>query len=95
MSFPHTQVGVFEMAKNGMVAVENPSQLFLDMREEERNGFSGAIAVTMEGSRPFLVEIQVNLFLVSMLSYLSCKVSKLFFLYVIVSTSSQTISLSL
>ena len=61
MSFLHTQVGVFEMAKNGMVAVENPSQLFLDMREEERNGFSGAIAVTMEGSRPFLVEIQVNL----------------------------------
>ena len=33
MSFPHTQVGVFEMAKNGMVAVENPSQLFLDSSE--------------------------------------------------------------
>lgn len=53
------EVGVFEMVENGLVAVENPSQLFLNQREEEMNGpVSGAIAVTMEGSRPFLVEIQ-------------------------------------
>ncbi|KAI5071295.1 hypothetical protein GOP47_0013546 [Adiantum capillus-veneris] len=53
------EVGVFEMVENGLAVVENPSQLFLSQREEESGGpVSGAIAVTMEGSRPFLVEIQ-------------------------------------
>ncbi|MCO5577607.1 hypothetical protein L7F22_031438 [Adiantum nelumboides] len=53
------EVGVFEMVENGLTVVENPSQLFLNQREEESSGsVSGAIAVTMEGSRPFLIEIQ-------------------------------------
>ena len=71
------------MAKNGMVAVENPSQLFLDMREEERNGFSGAIAVTMEGSRPFLVEIQVSCFFFQCCQYSRCELN-FFFLSLLV-----------
>lgn len=55
------------MMENGLAVVENPSQLFLNQREEEMTGpVSGAIAVTMEGSRPFLVEVQVFfLFIVS------------------------------
>lgn len=53
------EVGVFEMVENGLVAVDNPSKLFLNQRMETMHfPASGAIAVTMEGSRPFLVEIQ-------------------------------------
>ncbi|KAH7439930.1 hypothetical protein KP509_04G082500 [Ceratopteris richardii] len=57
------EVGVFEMVEDGLMVVENPSQLFLSQREEEREGpVSGAIAVTMEGSRAILIEIQALCF---------------------------------
>jgi len=49
------EVGVFEMTAKGMEAVENPSARFL----EERSGGPGSvISCVMEGTRPFLVEIQ-------------------------------------
>ena len=50
------EVGVFEMCDRGLVEVSNPSQVFL----EERLGHAAgsAVAVTMEGTRPILVEIQ-------------------------------------
>jgi DNA repair protein RadA/Sms len=49
------EVGVFEMSGQGMVEVTNPSEAFLSERSE---GTGSAIAVTMEGTRPLLVEIQ-------------------------------------
>lgn len=51
-----TEVGVFEMGTSGMVEVPNPSEAFLAERMVNVPG--SAIAVTMEGTRPLLVEIQ-------------------------------------
>ena len=50
------EVGVFEMRENGMVEVSNPSEAFL--AERMVNAPGSAIAVTMEGTRPLLVEMQ-------------------------------------
>jgi DNA repair protein RadA/Sms len=51
-----TEVGVFEMRSNGLREVLNPSQAFLNERAINIPGSS--VAVTMEGSRPILAEIQ-------------------------------------
>jgi DNA repair protein RadA/Sms len=50
------EVGVFEMVERGLVEVTNPSEAFL--AERMVNAAGSAIAVTMEGTRPLLVEIQ-------------------------------------
>jgi DNA repair protein RadA/Sms len=50
------EVGVFEMGNEGMIEVSNPSAAFL---AERSNGAPGAsVAVTLEGTRPILVEVQ-------------------------------------
>jgi DNA repair protein RadA/Sms len=51
-----SEVGVFEMREQGLVGVPNPSEVFL--AERMVNAPGSAIAVTMEGTRPLLVEIQ-------------------------------------
>lgn len=51
-----SEVGVFEMRENGMEQVSNPSEAFL--AERMVNAPGSAIAVTMEGTRPLLVEVQ-------------------------------------
>ncbi|HEY76598.1 MAG TPA: DNA repair protein RadA [Thermoflexia bacterium] len=51
-----SEVGVFEMREEGMVEVANPSEAFL--AERMVNAPGSAIAVTMEGTRPLLVEVQ-------------------------------------
>jgi DNA repair protein RadA/Sms len=51
-----SEVGVFEMRERGMVEVTNPSEAFL--AERLVNAPGSAIVVTMEGTRPLLVEIQ-------------------------------------
>jgi len=51
-----SEVGVFEMREGGLVEVANPSEAFL--AERMVNAAGSAIAVTMEGTRPILVEIQ-------------------------------------
>ena len=51
-----SEVGVFEMQGAGMVEVPNPSEAFL--AERVINAPGSAIAVTMEGTRPLLVELQ-------------------------------------
>ena len=51
-----SEVGVFEMGESGMVEVDNPSEAFLAERMINTPG--SAIAVTMEGTRPLLVEVQ-------------------------------------
>lgn len=50
------EVGVFEMNEKGMEEVRNPSELFL--AERLPNATGSAIAVSMEGTRPLLVEVQ-------------------------------------
>jgi len=50
------EVGIFQMEEKGMVEVPNPSALFLAERLPNASG--SAIAVTMEGSRPILLEVQ-------------------------------------
>jgi DNA repair protein RadA/Sms len=51
-----SEVGVFEMREGGMAEVPNPSEAFLAERLVNTPG--SAIVVTMEGTRPLLVEIQ-------------------------------------
>ena len=53
---PTSEVGVFEMQERGMIEISNPSEAFLAERMVNTPG--SAIAVTMEGTRPILVEIQ-------------------------------------
>ncbi|UCD34135.1 MAG: DNA repair protein RadA [Nitrospiraceae bacterium] len=50
------EIGVFEMQESGLMEVENPSQLFLSERPENVPG--SVVTVSLEGTRPLLVEIQ-------------------------------------
>jgi DNA repair protein RadA/Sms len=50
------EVGIFEMKAQGLVEVENPSQVFLSQRMSQAVG--SAVVPTLEGSRPLLVEVQ-------------------------------------
>lgn len=50
------EVGVFEMSEAGLAEVPNPSSAFLANRAAGAPG--SAIAITMEGSRPVMVEVQ-------------------------------------
>jgi DNA repair protein RadA/Sms len=51
-----SEVGVFEMRDLGLVEIVNPSEVFI--AERVVNAPGSAIAVTLEGTRPLLVEIQ-------------------------------------
>ncbi|HCI79256.1 MAG TPA: DNA repair protein RadA [Ktedonobacter sp.] len=50
------EVGVFEMQGEGMIEVSNPSAVFLSDRAAGATG--SAVVVSMEGTRPLLVEVQ-------------------------------------
>ena len=50
------EVGVFEMADVGLREVRNPSEAFLE--ERDGNAAGTTVAVTVEGTRPILVEVQ-------------------------------------
>ena len=50
------EIGVFEMAEQGLVEVPNPSELFLADRRDEVTG--AVVFAGIEGSRPVLVEIE-------------------------------------
>ncbi|MFH0854864.1 MAG: DNA repair protein RadA [bacterium] len=50
------EIGVFEMASKGLLEIKNPSALFM---EEHKEKLPGTIVTSvMEGTRPFLIEIQ-------------------------------------
>lgn len=51
-----SELGVFEMAGDGLHAVPNPSQLFLSERASTASG--SAVLCSIEGSRPILLEVQ-------------------------------------
>lgn len=53
------EIGIFEMHQEGLAEVSNPSEVFLEERLQGANG--SAIVVSMEGTRPILVEIQALL----------------------------------
>ncbi len=50
------EIGIFTMTARGLEEVENPSQFFISNREENISG--SALALIMEGTRPFLIEVQ-------------------------------------
>lgn len=53
---PVEEVGIFEMAENGLKEIANPSEIFLQDRVKNVPG--SVVTVVMEGTRPLLVEIQ-------------------------------------
>ena len=50
------EIGVFEMAENGLREVENPSMMLLSGRPKNVSGT--CVACVMEGTRPILAEVQ-------------------------------------
>ncbi|RZC60955.1 hypothetical protein C5167_022721 [Papaver somniferum] len=53
------ELGVFEMSQSGLQAVSNPSEIFLSEQQLDFDVLAGlAIAVIVDGSRTFLIEIQ-------------------------------------
>jgi DNA repair protein RadA/Sms len=50
------EIGVFEMGEKGLLEVKNASEAFLSGRKE--GSFGSAVTCTLEGSRPFLIEVQ-------------------------------------
>lgn len=52
---PVDEVGVFSMEEVGMKEISNPSEMFLGTNEKSAGS---VIVVTLEGSRPMLVEVQ-------------------------------------
>ena len=50
------EIGVFRMTQAGLVAVENPSELFMGERGSMVSG--SAVTALLEGTRPVLVEVQ-------------------------------------
>lgn len=50
------ELGIYEMTGDGMKVVNNPSEILIAQREEQLSG--SAIAATLEGMRPLLIEVQ-------------------------------------
>jgi DNA repair protein RadA/Sms len=53
---PTSEIGIFEMNSSGLSEVSNPSLIFLGERVSETAG--NIVTVTMEGTRPILLEVQ-------------------------------------
>ncbi len=51
-----SELGIYEMRSNGMIPVENPSEILITQREEQLSGIT--IGATLEGNRPMLIEVQ-------------------------------------
>lgn len=50
------ELGIYQMNDNGMTAVTNPSEILITQKEDQLSGI--AIAATIEGQRPLLIEVQ-------------------------------------
>jgi DNA repair protein RadA/Sms len=50
------EIGIYEMLGNGLREVSNPSEILISHKDEELSGT--AIASTLEGMRPLMIEIQ-------------------------------------
>ncbi len=53
---PTNELGMFEMTSDGLIEVTNPSSIFL--RERTTNSSGTMVVVTIEGTRPILLELQ-------------------------------------
>lgn len=51
-----SELGIYEMTDEGMRGVANPSEILITQKEEQLSGI--AIAATIEGLRPLLIEVQ-------------------------------------
>ena len=51
-----SEIGIYEMQAQGLKAVSNPSELLISEKDEKLSGH--AIAATIEGVRPLMIEIQ-------------------------------------
>ncbi len=51
-----SELGIYEMCQRGLREVANPSEMLLSHSEEELSGV--AIGVTLDGIRPFMIEVQ-------------------------------------
>lgn len=51
-----SELGIYEMGENGLRQVSNPSEILITQKDELLSGI--AIAATMEGARPLLIETQ-------------------------------------
>ncbi|MGC4233914.1 MAG: DNA repair protein RadA [Niabella sp.] len=51
-----SELGIYEMTDRGMRGVSNPSEILITQKEEQLSGI--AIAATLEGVRPLLIEVQ-------------------------------------
>jgi len=50
------ELGIYEMVEKGLRPVPNPSELLLSQTDETHSG--SAVAATLEGQRPMLIEVQ-------------------------------------
>ncbi|SHJ18371.1 DNA repair protein RadA/Sms [Cruoricaptor ignavus] len=50
------EIGIYEMVSQGLKEIKNPSEILITKKFEELSG--NAVAVTLEGARPMLLEIQ-------------------------------------
>ncbi|MCY0968817.1 DNA repair protein RadA [Chryseobacterium wangxinyae] len=50
------EIGIYEMVSQGLKEIKNPSEILITKKFEELSGNS--VAVTLEGNRPMLLEIQ-------------------------------------
>ncbi|MCK4360115.1 MAG: DNA repair protein RadA, partial [Bacteroidales bacterium] len=51
-----SELGIYEMQDSGLREVSNPSEILISQRDENASGV--AIAATLEGMRPMLIEVQ-------------------------------------
>ncbi len=51
-----SELGVFEMTGKGLLQIKNPSEVLISHSDEPMSG--RAIAATLNGNRPFLIEVQ-------------------------------------
>lgn len=51
-----SELGIYEMTNDGMRGVTNPSEILITQKEDQLSGT--AIAASMEGMRPLLIEVQ-------------------------------------
>ncbi|HMT34477.1 MAG: DNA repair protein RadA [Bacteroidetes bacterium] len=51
-----SELGIYEMSENGLRQISNPSEILITQKEESLSGI--AIAATLEGARPLLIETQ-------------------------------------
>lgn len=51
-----SEIGIYQMTGEGMREVSNPSEILITQKDEELSGV--AIAATLEGIRPLLIEVQ-------------------------------------